>query len=202
MEVLTHRGHTRHEDITQPKVTPVGLHPIGKRQRRRIGAACQVTMAGVVDFLNVEQHEVGQCQKPAHRIVHHAAIGVEADVYALSLETLEQRQQSTGLQRRFASRESHPATAAEERFLTDSHADNLIDGDILTASAGHRVGIGTIGTPEVAALDKHHKPQPGTIISAHGLKGMNPDGLPRHSVTACHGRCGLSLRAGAHGSTL
>ena len=63
-------------------------------------------MAVVVEFLYVQQDEIGQCEQSFDIFIPDASVGVDTDMYACFFQTAEQGNQFACLEGRFSTAES------------------------------------------------------------------------------------------------
>ena len=149
----------------------------------------RVTVAFGIGLLHVQQHQIDQPQQLLDGRVPHPAVRVEADMDAGLLERADQRDESCGLEGRFATREGDASAAPEEGFLIDGHAENLRGLGRLAAAGLDRIGVGAVETAEVAALQENDEPESRPVESSHGFVGVYANHAVRR-FTCARGNCG------------
>ena len=91
-------------------------------------------------------------------------------MYALLLQSLDKRNQSLGLNSRFATTESDTSTLAEEWLLAHRLLYDMFDIGLLSlAFEVYRIGIGAVKTTEVATLQEYHQSQTWAIECSERL---------------------------------
>lgn len=188
-DVLFGVAVTRNQHVAQPKGLCVLLEPGSRAQRLRIVAAGEGAVALRRGLLDVEQHQIDQPQQLLDGRVPHPAVRVEADMDAGLLERADQRDESCGLEGRFATREGDASAAPEEGFLIDGHAENLRGLGRLAAAGLDRIGVGAVETAEVAALQENDEPESRPVESSHGFVGVYANHAVRR-FTCARGNCG------------
>jgi len=178
MEVFREIAQTRNDDAAHPEGTAIFFEPGSSTQSLFVGTTRDMLVTFRIDFLHVEEHQVGEGKKFFDVLVPDTAIGIDANVDTCLLELTEEWHEGFSLHGGFTAGEGDAATLTEERL----HADGLVE-DILRISSlalAYRVdcvGIGAIETFEGTTLEEDDITETGTIEGTHGLIGMYFDQL-------------------------
>jgi hypothetical protein len=93
----------------------VFFQPGGSLQCLFVASGCQLPVAVVVEFLYVQQDEIGQCEQSFDIFIPDASVGVDTDMYACFFQIAEQGNQLACLEGRFSTAESD-SSFLSERF--------------------------------------------------------------------------------------
>lgn len=184
MEVFGCVAQAGHEDIAKPEGMVVLFEPGGSAEGLLIAAAGYAGMAVGMDFLDIEQDEVGQREEFFDMAVPYGTVGVNADVETFGFELTEEGDEFLSLNGWFTAREGDAAALAEERLHRYGLLEDILGGGRCAFPYGiDCVGVGTVEAAEGAALEEYDIAEAGTIVGAHGFVAVDVDELVGHRYT-------------------
>ena len=121
-------------------------------------------------LLHTEQYQIYQREQLLDILVPNRSVGVDADVDALLLQSLDEWYQRLRLNGWLATAEGYTTALAEEGLLADSLFDDMLQvGLFCLATKVYSVGVSAIQAAEIAPLQEYHQSQAWTIECSERL---------------------------------